>query len=79
MSTACVVSSTGLDAYGINPANYYFRRREPKIEINSAGYKLKNSSKEKSSVVNKPIWQISIANLEAGTARMNHWISTLRT
>jgi hypothetical protein len=66
MSTACVVSSTGLDAYGINPANYYFRRREPKIEINSAAYKLKQSTKEQYNSANKPLWQISIANLGGG-------------
>jgi hypothetical protein len=58
MSTACVVSGTGLDAYGINPANYYFRRSEPVIGTNKGAYRLKQ--KDKSTL------EISIVNLGGG-------------
>ncbi len=57
MSTACVVISTGIDAYGINPANYYSYGNF-KTDLGSEVYKLKRKS--------KPEWQIAIANLGGG-------------
>lgn len=58
MSTACVVSSTGIEAYGINPANYFFRKSEPDININHTKYRLKNK-------IQKGL-QISLANIGGG-------------
>lgn len=56
MSTACVVSSFGIDAYGINPANYYTEN----IGLSDNAYKLKSKSKT------KPSWQISLLNAGGG-------------
>jgi hypothetical protein len=54
MSTACVVSSFGIDAYGINPANYYTEN----IGLSDNAYKLRGKS--------KPSWQISLLNAGGG-------------
>lgn len=54
MSTACVVSSFGIDAYGINPANYYTQN----IGLSNNVYKLKTKS--------KPSWEISLLNAGGG-------------
>lgn len=56
MSTACVVTSTGIDAYGINPANIYSYSYGFNKSNNT--FKLKSKS--------KPEWQIAIANLGGG-------------
>jgi len=59
MSSACVVSCSGIEAYGINPANYIFRKNEPEIKIDSKEYSLKKSRIQKG-------LQISLANLGGG-------------
>ncbi len=58
MSTACVVSCSGIEAYGVNPANYFFKKREPEIKIDEKEYRLKKR-------IQKGL-QISLANLGGG-------------
>ena len=51
LSNACTVSSLGIDAYGINPANYDFHE-SPRLKL-----------KDKKQKTVKPHWEISILSL----------------
>ncbi len=59
MSTACVVSCSGTDAYGINPANFFFRKKHPEVNVNKEKYKLKRNR------ITKGL-QLSLASLGGG-------------
>jgi hypothetical protein len=58
MSTACVVSSFGIDAYGINPANYYYEYKNVRTDSDT---KLRFHEKGK-----KPYIEISLASMGGG-------------
>ena len=57
MSYSGMVSSYGIDAYGINPANYY---------INKYSYNDTSSVKFKNKQSNKPFWSISLISVGGG-------------
>jgi hypothetical protein len=58
MAFSTMVSSYGVDAYGINPANYSYRIPPPKLT--------KTPASDKKFILQKPVWEISVFSVGGG-------------
>lgn len=59
MAFSTMVSSFGTDAYGINPANYDYRIKPPKLTK-------KPSASHQNLIFRKPVWEISVFSVGGG-------------